>query len=103
MHMCRVLEQHYQRGSIVSGRATFLGWANDSLRVCSFGNSLNLLDDPEHAMRFDRVFKAFAVLYPITKQFSGLIPLILESPLGIRHLWKPLDTILTVHDVSSLM
>lgn len=99
-HMGEVLMEHYRKGSVVSGRATFLGWSNDSLRMCSFGESLDLLDDTKKAMAFDQVFKAFATVYPILKQCEWLIPLALELPVApFKYIYSPLATLLTVHVV----
>jgi hypothetical protein len=66
--MGSVLAEHHRRRTIVNGRATFLGWSNDSLRACSFGDSLNLLADVDKAMAFNDVFKAFAAVYPVLKK-----------------------------------
>ncbi|RAK99752.1 cytochrome P450 [Aspergillus ibericus CBS 121593] len=97
-HMCDVLREHHRRGTVVSGRATFLGWSNDSLRECSFGERLDLLDDPAKAMAFDDVFKAFAAVYPILKQCEWMIPFALQLPIApFRYIYKPLATLLTVH------
>lgn len=99
--MCNILQEHHQKGTVVSGRALFLGWSNDSLRSCTFDESLNLLDDPERAMQFDQVFKAFAAAYPILKQCEWMIPFALSLPIApFRYIYKPLATILTVHHVS---
>ena len=100
-HMCDVFQKHYQTNRVVNGRATFLGWSNDTLRSCAFGECLNLLDDPQRAMAFDRVFKAFARFYPILKQFEWIIPVALELPIGpFWYIYTPLATLLTVHVVS---
>jgi hypothetical protein len=87
--MGSVLAEHHRRRTIVNGRATFLGWSNDSLRACSFGESLNLLADVDKAMAFNDVFislgglahalvdqgcrvmlfdLAFAAVYPVLKK-----------------------------------
>lgn len=100
-HMCDVLREHFKVDRVVGGRATFLGWSNDTLRSCAFGESLNLLDDPERAMAFDRVFKAFAAFYPILKQCEWIIPAALKLPImPFRYTYTPLATLLTVHVVS---
>ncbi|MCJ1318995.1 hypothetical protein MMC15_004327 [Xylographa vitiligo] len=97
-HMCDVFQKHYQMNRVVNGRATFLGWSNDTLRSCAFGECLNLLDDPQRAMAFDLVFKAFARFYPILKQFEWIIPVALELPIGpFWYIYTPLATLLTVH------
>jgi hypothetical protein len=72
--------------------------------MCSFGESLDLLDDTAIAMAFDEVFKAFAAVYPILKQCEWLIPLALELPVTpFRYLYKPLATLLTVHVVRGII
>jgi hypothetical protein len=99
--MCDVLREHHRRGTVVAGRAIFLGWSNDSLRTCAFDESLDLLDDPGRAMEFDKVFKAFAAAYPIFKQCEWMIPFALSLPITpFSYIYKPLATILTVHHVS---
>ena len=99
--MCDVLRRQHSIGSVVNGRATFLGWSNDTLRTCAFGSCLNLLDDTERALSFDRVFKAFAAAYPILKQCEWIIPLCLKLPIAPFHyIYTPLATLLTVHMVS---
>lgn len=97
-HMCDVLQQNWKSQAIVSGRAMFLGWSNDTLRECSFGAKLNLMDSASAAMRFDSVFKAFAKFYPIVKQCSWIIPLALTLPAApFWYLYEPLAIILDVH------
>ena len=97
-HMCDVLREHYRANAIVTGRATFLGWSNDTLRTCAFGTRLDLLDDPKRAMAFDRVFKAFAAFYPILKQCEWILPLALRLPITpFWYIYTPLATLLTVH------
>ena len=99
--LCNVLQNHHDKRTIVNGRATFLGWSNDTLRSCALGRALYLLDDPERALAFDRVFKAFAAFYPILKQCEWIIPFALELPIApFRYIYTPLATLLTVHVVS---
>jgi hypothetical protein len=65
-HMCSILRGQYQENR--NRQTMFLIWSNDRLRNCAFSESLNLLDDLDRAMAFDRAFKAFAAFYPIVKQ-----------------------------------
>ena len=103
-HLCEILRDHYTKQDVVSGRATFLGWSNDTLRSCAFDECLNLMDDPDRAMAFDKVFKAFAAFYPILKQCEWIIPFALELPTApFRYIYTPLATLLTVHVVSNLL
>ncbi|KAL6719251.1 hypothetical protein ACLMJK_003488 [Lecanora helva] len=97
-HLCDVLREHHKADRIVNGRATFLGWSNDTLRSCAFGESLDLLDQPDRALQFDRVFKAFAAFYPILKQCEWIIPFALQLPVTpFKFIYTPLATLLTVH------
>lgn len=99
--MCSVLKGHYNAGTVVNGRAMFLGWSNDTLRRCSFGKHKDLIEDPKRALQFDRVFKAFATFYPILKQCEWIIPLALKMPTApFWWIYQPLAILLTVHVVS---
>ena len=99
-HLCDVLREHHRGGRVVNGRATFLGWSNDTLRTCAFGSHLNLLNDPERVLGFDRVFKAFAAFYPVLKQCEWIIPVFLTLPIApLYYIYPPLATLLTVHCV----
>ena len=99
--MCDVLRQHHINKTVVNGRALFLGWSNDTLRTCTFGQCLDLMDDPKRAMGFDTVFKAFATFYPFLKQASWIIPFCLRLPTApFWYIYRPLAILLTVHTVS---
>lgn len=101
-HLCDVLRRYHYNDEVVNGRATFLGWSNDTLRTCAFGESMDLLDDPIKAMEFNRVFHAFGVCYPILKQCEWIIPTALNLPPSFfKYIYKPLVTLLTVHEVHS--
>lgn len=96
--MCDVLREHHRVGSVVNGRATFLGWSNDTLRTCAFGSRLDLLDDPEQALAFHRMLKAFAAFYPVLKQCGWMVPLCLKMPIApFQYIYTPLAAFLTVH------
>lgn len=99
--MCDVLQQHHHDNSVVRGRALFLGWSNDTLRICAFDECLDLVYEPDRAMVLDGVLKAFAAFYPILKQCEWIIPTALELPIApFRYILKPLGILLTVHQVS---
>ena len=101
-HMCEVLEEHYRDRSIVFGRAVFLGWSNDTLRSSVFGECMDLLGNPQKAMVFDRIFKAFAACYPILRQREWIIPIVMKIPISILFcLFSPLATLMTVHVVNN--
>ena len=101
-HLCDVLRGHHEADRVVNGRATFLGWANDTLRSCAFGKSLDLLDHSDRAVQFDNVFKAFGAFYPILKQCEWMIPAALQLPITpLRYICSPLAALLTVRKVCS--
>ena len=63
---------------------------------------MDLLDDPTKAMEFNHVFHAFGVCYPILKQCAWIIPTALKLPPSLfNYIYKPLATLLDVHEVHS--
>ena len=103
-HLCDILREHHEKGTVVYGRQLFLGWSTDTLKACAFGPGESLLDDVEQTLAFDQIFESFATLYPLLKQCEWMIPFALTLPIWLtRALHKPLATLLIVHKVSSRM
>ncbi|KAL3487487.1 cytochrome P450 [Aspergillus germanicus] len=99
--MSEVLRGHHERGTVVNARSTFLGWSNDTLGICSFGESQDLLHDMGKVTALIEVFKFFAAAFPILRQCGWLIPSALALPVtSIRYISKPIATLLDTHLVS---
>jgi len=100
--LCDALQQAHAGAKPVEGTMIFLAWATDSLTACAFGEKLGLLQDDSLTVKHIRVFDAFAILYPLLKQFSWIIPTALKLPaMPFRVLFPPLATLLDIHVVSA--
>nr|POF16762.1 trichodiene oxygenase [Quercus suber] len=97
--LCEVLRKAYDnKNEVIEGHVTFLAWAIDSLAACSFGENFGLLKDKKLALSFVGVFKTFALLYPLLKQFSWIIPTATKLPAApFRLIYPPVATLLDVH------
>ncbi|KAL3440938.1 cytochrome P450 [Aspergillus insuetus] len=79
-------------------RSTFLGWSNDTLSICSFGDSQDLLHDVGKVTALIEVFTSFAAAFPILRQCGCLIPFALALPVTpIRYISKRLAMLLDTH------
>ncbi|KAL8722842.1 MAG: hypothetical protein Q9225_000729 [Loekoesia sp. 1 TL-2023] len=75
------LKQHLANGGVVELRKTYLAMTTDTLADHAFHKPLGLLESPEKANNWKRTIKAVAILTPLIKQFTWIIPVALKLPL----------------------
>lgn len=75
------LRQSLADGGVVEMHKTYLAMTTDTLCDHTFGESLDLLKEDKKAEEWKRTIKAVAVLTPLIKQFTWIIPLALKLPL----------------------
>ncbi|CAD6568443.1 MAG: hypothetical protein ASARMPRED_001717 [Alectoria sarmentosa] len=78
----QTLRQSLANGGVVEMRKTYLAMTTDTLSDHTFGESLDLLQEDAKADEWKRTIKAVAVLTPLIKQFTWIIPLALRLPLS---------------------
>jgi hypothetical protein len=102
--MCERLQEAFQQQSVIESRLLFLAWTTDTLTNSSFSEDWGLLNDVKLTQAHQSSFEALAVLYPLLKQCSWIIPLALRMPMSVfKVIFPPLATILEVHrDVRAL-
>ncbi|KAL8732133.1 MAG: hypothetical protein Q9181_004048 [Wetmoreana brouardii] len=98
----KLLEQNMRRnlanGGVVELRKTYLAMTTDTLSAHTFDRSLDLLKEDQRANEWKRTIKAVAVLTPLIKQFTWIIPLALKLPLGPLRMAVPdLARIVALH------
>lgn len=77
----RRLKQDLANGGVVELRKTYLAMTTDTLADHTFQKPLDLLKSDQKANDWRRTIKAVAVLTPLIKQFTWIIPLALKLPL----------------------
>ena len=83
---------------------TYLAMTTDTLCDHTFGETLGLLQEDKKADEWRRTIKAVAVLTPLIKQFTYIIPLALKLPLRPLQIVVPdLARIVALHRVGTEM
>jgi len=99
--LCQRLKQTLAVGGVVELRRTYLAIATDTLSGHAFQKSLGLIEEDHKAHEWKRTIKAVAILTPLIKQFTWIIPLALKLPLGPLEMVVPdLARIVALHGVS---
>lgn len=97
------LKQGLADGGVVEMRKTYLAMTTDTLCDHTFGESLDLLKQDKKADEWKRTIKAVAVLTPLIKQFTWIIPLALKLPLRPLQMVVPdLARIVALHRVGTI-
>ena len=98
----KILKQKVKENGTVELRQTYLALATDTLSSHAFESSLDLLKDDRKAKEWKKTIKAIAILTPLIKQFTWIIPLALRIPLRLLRLAVPdLARIVALRQVSS--
>ena len=84
--LTRSLRQSLANGGVAEMHKTYLAMTTDTLCDHTFGETLGLLQEDGKAEDWKRTVNAVAVLTPLIKQFTWIIPLALKLPL------RPLQT-----------
>jgi hypothetical protein len=96
------LQQQLSETGSAEIRANYLAMTTDTLCSHAFGHSMDLLGDEQRAKNWQRTIKAVAILTPLVKQFTWIIPIALKLPLGPLRLIVPdLARIVALHRVRS--
>ena len=96
------LRQSLANGGVVEIRKTYLAMTTDTLCGHAFDKSLNLLQEDQKADEWKRTIKAVAILTPLIKQFTWIIPLALKLPLSpLRVVVPDLARIVALHRVGT--
>ena len=85
----QLFDRKLAENEIVELRQAFLALTTDTLRGHAFDDSSNLLEDSGAAADWKRTTKAVAVLTPLIKQFTWIIPIALKLPLAPLRLIVP--------------
>lgn len=97
----RLWQQLSENGS-AEIRADYLAMTTDTLCSHAFGHSMDLLGDEQRSKNWQRTIKAIAILTPLVKQFTWIIPVALKLPLGpLRMILPDLARIVALHRVCS--
>lgn len=100
--LCQKLRHSLANGGVVELRKTYLAMTTDTLCGHAFDKSLDLMDEDQKADEWKRTIKAVAILTPLIKQFTWIIPLALKLPLGPLRLVVPdLARIVALHRVGT--
>ena len=100
----RKLRRMLANNEILELRKNYLAVTTDSLCAHAFGNSLELLESDLKADEWKRTIKAVAILTPLIKQFTWIIPLALKLPLGpLRIVVPDLARIVELHRVGTIV
>ena len=95
------LREGMQNDGIVELRKTYLAMTTDTLCGHCFDSSIDLLGSEQRTSEWHRTIKAVAILTPLIKQFTWIIPLALKLPLGpLRAIVPDLARIAELHHVS---
>ncbi|KAL8963661.1 MAG: hypothetical protein Q9193_000105 [Seirophora villosa] len=78
----QTLKNDLARGGVVELRKMYLAMTTDTLADHAFQRNLGLLGSEQRSDEWRRTIKAVAVLTPLIKQFTWIIPLALRLPLG---------------------
>ena len=83
------LRQDLAHDGVVELRKAFLAMTTDTLADHAFNKPLNLLKEDRKADDWRRTIMAVAILTPLIKQFTWIIPLALKIPLRPLQLVVP--------------
>ena len=96
------LKEQLADGGVAEMRKNFLAMTTDSLCGHAFEDSLHLLESDQAATNWQKTIKAVAILTPLVKQFTWIIPLALMFPLGpLRMVVPDLARIVALHRVGN--
>lgn len=84
-----LLKRKLARNEVVELQQIFLALTTDTLSHHAFDRSLDLLSNEQAAAEWKRTTKAIAVLTPLIKQFTWIIPTALKIPLVLLRLVVP--------------
>lgn len=102
--LIRTLRQSLANGGVAEMHKTYLAMTTDTLCDHTFGETLGLLQEDKKADEWRRTIKAVAVLTPLIKQFTYIIPLALKLPLRPLQIVVPdLARIVALHRVGTEM
>lgn len=79
--LCDSLEKQITTNGSAEMRQNYLALTTDIVSDHAFGQSLKLLHAEQDAQDWKRTIKAIAILTPLVKQFTWIIPLALRLPL----------------------
>lgn len=100
--LCQRLRDTLANGGVVEVRKAYLAMTTDTLCGHAFDRSLDLLDEDRKADEWKRTIRAVAILTPLIKQFTWIIPLALKLPLGpLRMVVPDLARIVALHRVGT--
>lgn len=100
--LCQRLRDSLANGGVVELRKAYLAMTTDTLCGHAFDRSLDLLDEDRKADEWKRTIRAVAILTPLIKQFTWIIPLALKLPLGpLRMVVPDLARIVALHRVGT--
>lgn len=83
------MDEAFAKFGVLELRKTYLALTTDTLCGHTFDNSLDLLKNEQKAIEWKRTIKAVAILTPLIKQFTWIIPLALKIPLRPLRLVVP--------------
>ena len=96
------LSQSLASNGVVELRKTYLAMTTDSLGGHAFNKSPDLLREDQQAEEWRKTIKAVAILTPLVKQFTWLIPFVLKVPVAALQVIVPdLSRIAILHRVSA--
>lgn len=94
------LKQSLANNGVVELRKTYLAITTDTLCDHASQKSQGLLIEDRKAAEWKRTIKAVAILTPLIKQFTWIIPMALKLPLASLQLVVPdLARIVSLHHV----
>ena len=94
------LQQQLAKNGSAEMRANYLAMTTDALCCHAFGRSMDLLGDEVRSKNWQQTIKAIAMLTPLIKQFTWIIPVALKLPLAPLRLTVPgLARIVALHRV----
>ena len=100
--LCQRLKETLANGGVVELRKTYLAITTDTLSGHAFQKSLGLLEEDRKADEWKKTIKAVAILTPLIKQFTWIIPLALKLPLAPLEMVVPdLARIVALHRVGT--
>lgn len=94
------LQEQFEKYGFAEMRANYLATTTDALCLHAFGGSMDLLENEQRSKNWQQTIKAVAVLTPLVKQFTWIIPVALSLPLAPLRLVVPdLARIVALHRV----
>jgi hypothetical protein len=79
--LCKRLQKQLENSGIAELRKNYLALTTDTLSCYAFEDSLDLLDNEQEAINWQKTIKAVAILTPLARQFTWIIPLALKLPM----------------------